>query len=44
MSSQDRYTQRTEESAYSERSVGDSHAHHERTHNTEFVNRSQGRG
>ena len=44
MSSQDRYAQRTEESADSERSVGDSQARQERTPNRESVNRSQGRG
>ena len=44
MSSRDRYVQRTEESADSERSIGESYARHERTPNLESINRSQGRG
>ena len=44
MDSRDRYAQRVEESADSERSIGASHDHHERTPNLESINRPQGRG
>ena len=41
MSSRDRYAQRTEESANSKRSVGESHARHERTQLPEHMDRLQ---
>ena len=41
MSSRDRYAQRTEESADSEHSIGDSYARHERTRLPEHVDRLQ---